>query len=88
MPCSVLAKPDQRTWTASNIVECKLCDPRIELHQEGERLANASASAEDCDLSRLKAHGVSVCLQLQYGEMGSSSVPVERRPKKLDAAGS
>lgn len=43
----------QRTGSTTDIVEGKLSDTRVQLHQQGQRLANATAGTEDGDLGGL-----------------------------------
>lgn len=54
--CSMVSRgSDERTWATSDIVECEFADTRIELHQQGQRLTDTSASTEDSDLGQLEA---------------------------------
>lgn len=47
----------ERTGATTNIVEGELGDTGIELHQQGQRLANATGGTEDGDLGGLWGNG-------------------------------
>lgn len=51
------------TWCTLDIVEGELADSWIELEQEGERLADSAAGAENSDLGELYEHNVSLIIQ-------------------------
>lgn len=54
--CSMVPRrSDERTWATSDIVECEFGYTRVELHQQGQRLADTSTGTEDSDLGQLEA---------------------------------
>lgn len=42
------------TWAALDIVQSELADARVELQQQGQRLADTTGGTEDGDLGCLK----------------------------------
>jgi hypothetical protein len=82
----LLSRSDERTWTTSDIVECEFGDTRVEFHQQGERLADASAGTENCDLGQLQTQTCQCIFRKVYWEDGEHSLPGSQTPRKLDAA--
>jgi len=50
---SCLQSSDGRTWTESDIVESELSDAGVELHQQGQWLADTTSGTEDGNLGGL-----------------------------------
>ena len=42
------------TGSAADVVEGEVSDTGVQLHQQGERLTNATRGTEDCDLGELR----------------------------------
>lgn len=45
---------DQRTWAEADIVKGKLRDTGVQLHEQGQRLSNATSSTQDGHFGGLK----------------------------------
>jgi hypothetical protein len=48
-----LQKEVKRTWSATDVVESKLSNSRVELEEERERLADTTGGAENGNLGEL-----------------------------------
>lgn len=58
-----IASQDARTRSATDVVEGEVGDTGVELHKQGERLANATGGTEDGNLGELELR--IICQQLK-----------------------
>lgn len=54
------------TWSSTDIVESELSNTRVELEEEGQRLANSTGGTENGDLGELELKKSAIEAEIMY----------------------